>query len=397
MPGFRRIWLVIASLIAAAFFGSLLIRRAEQAFQPSFLESAVFPTRSFPTSTGEAAILVCKPDDPSPSCAQRTPDPSQDLANAGNGKARPAVSSDGVYKASYVNDGYGGASWVSNRPDSWIKIDLGQVSMINTVSLLNARAATSGDENPGQFAIAVSLSDVYTDGDSSNDDMEYTQVFQSDQTNFSGRVSQAETIRTQFSPVQARYVKITFKNAGAAIENVGVFMVEPPEQPTRTPYGDLAATTLTPAQVNTLSLTNTATAVPTSTSLPTGTVVTTSTDTSSQADTPTPLPTNTLTPPDTATPIPTEPLVTIVPPTAIPPTIQLPPVSIDPIIVIGNGQTLTFVCNGNAVEVRGNAHTITLLGSCSSITVTGNSNRIFWELGSPAITNRGMDNIIQQL
>ena len=406
VPGFRRISLVIASLIAAAFFGSLLFRRAEQAFQPSFLQGSALPTRLFPTSTREAAILVCKPDDPAPSCSHGALDPSQDLANAGNGTARPAVSNDGVYRAAYVNDGYKGASWVSARPDSWIKIDLGQVSMVNTVSLQNASTGASGEENPGQFVIAVALSDVYTDGDNSNDDVEYTQVFHSEQTGFSGRVSQAETIRTQFSPVQARYVKITFEDAGAAIEEVGIFMVEPPKPPTHTPHGDLAATTLTPAQINTLSLTNTATSVPASTSLPTDAVVTTTTDISSQADTPTPLPTNTLPPPDTATPVPTEPLPsdtpipllpTVVPPTAIPTTVEPPPASTDPIRVTGSGQTLTFTCNGNAAEIRGHANTVTLLGSCSSITVTGNGNSVFWQSGSPVITNRGKDNIIRQL
>ncbi|HKY55317.1 MAG TPA: DUF3060 domain-containing protein, partial [Anaerolineales bacterium] len=56
-------------------------------------------------------------------------------------------------------------------------------------------------------------------------------------------------------------------------------------------------------------------------------------------------------------------------------------------------QTLTFTCNGNAVEVRGNANTITLLGSCSSITVTGNANVIYYS-GSPVITNTGNENIL---
>jgi hypothetical protein len=66
-------------------------------------------------------------------------------------------------------------------------------------------------------------------------------------------------------------------------------------------------------------------------------------------------------------------------------------------VVTGADQTLTFTCNGNTVEIRGHANTITLLGSCSSITVTGNGNRVFWQFGSPVITNRGKDNIILQL
>lgn len=66
-------------------------------------------------------------------------------------------------------------------------------------------------------------------------------------------------------------------------------------------------------------------------------------------------------------------------------------------MVTGANQTLIFTCNGNAAEIRGHANTITLLGSCSSITVTGNGNHVFWESGSPVITNKGKDNIIQQL
>jgi hypothetical protein len=86
---------------------------------------------------------------------------------------------------------------------------------------------------------------------------------------------------------------------------------------------------------------------------------------------------------------------TAVPPTAVPPTIQPPPASSGTIIISDNDQTLTFTCNGNAVEVRGNANVITLLGSCASITVRGNGNVIYYS-GSPVITNTGNENIIQQ-
>lgn len=77
------------------------------------------------------------------------------------------------------------------------------------------------------------------------------------------------------------------------------------------------------------------------------------------------------------------------------PTIQ-PPASTGTILITDNDQTLTFTCNGNAVEVRGNANTITLLGSCGSITVKGNGNVIYWQSGSPVITDTGNENIISQ-
>ena len=83
-------------------------------------------------------------------------------------------------------------------------------------------------------------------------------------------------------------------------------------------------------------------------------------------------------------------------PTVTAPTIQPPPASSGTILITDNNQTLTFTCNGNAVEVRGNANVITLLGSCSSITVRGNANQVYWQSGAPIITNTGNENIISQ-
>jgi hypothetical protein len=256
--------------------------------------------------------------------------------------------------------------------------------------------------------IAVALSDEYADGDSDQDYMEYAQVFHSEQTGFSGRVSPAEIIRTQFPPVEARFVKITFEKAGAAIEEVGVFMVssrELAEQPTTTPQNNLPGITSTPTHTSTQLAMNTITSVPTGTWLPTDSAVPSLTDTPSLADTPTVLATTTQPPADPSTPVPTNPLPsdtpiplpTVVPPTAIPPTLEPSPVSTDTIIVSGSNQTLTFTCNEDAAEIRGHANTVTLLGSCSSITVTGNGNQVFWQFGSPVITIKGKDNIVRQL
>jgi hypothetical protein len=333
-------------------------------------------------------------------------DPSQDLADPENGAARPAVSKDArysqdqVHKAAYVNDGSQGVSWVSDSPDSWIKIDLGQTRTINTVSLKKGSLGSSDADSPGQFVIEVALSDVYADGDSSNDYVEYAQVFHSEQAGFSGTVSQAETLQMRFPPMKARFVKITFEKAGTAIEEVGVFMVEPPalaERPTRTARVDAPENTLTPT--SSLLATETATPLPSVTWVPTDTAV------FNPTGTPTPLPTQTLPPTVTATsgltnPLPSDtpiPLPTVALPTAIPVTIPASPASPGTILVNGSNQTLTFTCNSDAVEIRGHANTVTLLGSCSSITVTGNGNRVFWESGSPVITNRGRDNIVEQL
>ena len=449
----KRSSLVVAGLMIAAFVGSLLFSRAEQSFKPSPSQGAASPTPVLPTGASEVSLMICQPDVRAPLCASRQLDPSQDLANQGNGAAQPAVSKDArssygaVYPARYVNDRRSDTSWVSDSPDSWIKIDLGKVTTINTVTFQKGRVGSAGDHNPGQFVIAAALSDVYADGNSSNDYTEYAQVFNSEQTGFSGTISPAETVRVMFPPVQARFVKITFEEAGAAIEEVGVFDVQSPEgveQPTSKPEEDVPGVVLTPLLTDTLLPIDTATPSPTGTrpptvtptprptqtALPTDTPVSSAintpipsptstprpsntptplptntrrptdtptplpTNTRRPTDTPTPFPTNTQRPTDTTTPVPTNPLPLDTP---SPPTVEPVPASTDPIIITGSDQTLTFTCNGNAVEVRGHANTVTLLGSCSSITVTGNGNYVFWQYGSPVITNLGNDNIISQL
>jgi hypothetical protein len=419
IAGLRRTALVVAGFIATALIGSLLFRSIEQSFKPLPLEGVAEPTRALPTGTQAAATIICRPEDQTPPCPPREPAASQDLANQGNGAARPAISNaapfndDGLHQAAYVNDGRGGASWVSNSADSWIKIDLGKITTINSVSFQKGSLGSSNDNNPGQFVIAVALSDVYADGDSSNDYNEYAQVFNSEQLGFNGMVRNAETIRTLFPPVRARFVKMSFEKAGVAIEEVGVFMLQPPmpvEQSTRRPQNNVPGGSLTPTLAATLAPLESMTSVPTGTRLPFDTPI--PTDTRQPSDTPTLLPTDTPLPPPTntpppaatTTPVPTNPLPLDTP--TLLATVALPTASVLPIqpftpstaalIIIGNDQTLTFTCNDDAVEIRGHANTITLLGSCRSISVTGNGNSVFWQSGSPVITNRGQENIIYQ-
>ena len=413
-PEFMQLSLTIAGLLAAVLLGSLFFSRTGELLQPAPSQTVAEPTQLLLTSTGEVAITICKPEEQSSYCPPAKLHRSLDLANPENGSARPAVSkdarssADSLHRAASVNDGRGGASWVSNSADSWIKIDLGKVSTINTVSLRKGSAAASYDSDPGQFVIAVALSDVYADGDSRDDYVEYTQVFHSERTGFSGTVSQTETIQTYFPPVRARFVKITFEQAGAAIEEVGVFMGEPPllaEGSTPEPEDTQPAITLTSIRTTTPLPMASVTSAPTNTVVPSSTSTSTPSATPPPSDTPLALPTDTEPPANTSTPVPTVPLPsdtpiplpTAAPPTPVPPTAQPSPVSTDPIVVTGNDQTLTFTCNGNAAEIRGHTNTITLLGSCSSITVTGNGNEVFWQYGSPVITDRGTNNIIRQL
>jgi len=422
MPGanLQRTSLALALLLIVALIGSLLFSRTEQ--------SIVQPTPVLPTGTHPTGPVLCKPGDQAPSCSSGGLGSSQDLAAQGNGIAQPAVSKDArasdgvVYQAAYANDGRGDTSWVSNSAHSWIKIDLGNVRTINTVTLQKGWVGSSQDNDLGQFVIAVSQSDLYSDGNSSNDYTEYAQVFNSEQTGFNGTLPQGETVKTQFSPVKARFVKLTFERAGAAIEEVGVFMIQPSEQagsPTKTtsenkpedsatlvsanPLLPIATSTATPALTDSLLLTQTLTGLPTDTPLSPETEL--PTDTVQASETPVPLPTDTLPLADTATDVPLgsspfdtpNPLPTIVPPITIPSTVQSLPVSTEPILITGHDQDLTFICTGNDVEIRGHANTVTLLGSCNSITITGNRNQIFWQSGAPVITNNGKDNLISQM
>ena len=423
--GLMRISLTVASLFAALFLGSALFARAQASFSASLSQVAVTPTAVLPMSTSEVAITICTPDDPASTCPPGELDPNQDLADPGNGVASPAISKDVhlAHQAKYVNDGRGGASWVSNSPYSWIKLDLGQVRTINMVSLEKGRLVSSPDNELGSFVIAVAISDVYADGDSGDDYREYTQVFHSEQAGFRGIDPHTELIKTLFSPVEARFVKIMFEKAGAAIEEVGVFLVEEPPvlaaKPTRIPRDDLPGIFLIPTHTNTSIAVYTSTSIPTHTPTDTPTRLSTHTaepptntpppsvtptlpptqtkpptSTPLPSDTPTPLPTETQPAVDTSTPVPTALLPTLELPTAIVPTVQLTSASTEPIVVTQSDQTLIFSCNGNAAEIRGHANTVTLLGSCSSITVTGNGNRVFWQSGSPVITAQGQDNIV---
>jgi hypothetical protein len=345
--------LVVASLLVAIFIGSLLSRSQPPlaTSSPSAQGEVAMLTQPVATSTEKLAAVICQPGSQPPLCLAQEFDPSQDLTFAGNGSARPAVAKDTMpgygelHKAAYANDGrYGpGTTWVSKSAYSWIKIDLGKPTPINTVTFGRDRLGNLNDGDPGQFVIAVALhDDVYADGVSTNDLVEYTPVFNSKDAGYDGVVAGSETIRAQFAAVTARYVKITFEKPGTAIDEVEVFMARPPApgaSPTRKPRDEVhilvAAPTRTPFPVST------ATAIPTNTVAPTDTPVPPS-NTPVPTDTSTPRPTRTPVPTDTSPPVPTDTMAptatpvpvstnTPVPPTntAVPPTDVPVPVATD--------------------------------------------------------------------
>jgi len=321
--------LIVIVLMLAAFIGSLLRSPVQPQYSSSPDGGVSQPGPiSVATNTIEVAQVICKPGYLPPLCLAKEFNKSQDLTFQGNGSARPAVAKDtlpgysGVHKPAYVNDGlYGpGASWISNSAYSWIKIDLGKTTTINTVEFGRDRLGNFNDRDPGQFVIAVALNDnVYADGNSSNDYIEYTEIYNSDQTGFDGVVSGSETVRAEFGPVMARFVKIIFTNPGTAVDEVEVFMVQPPvvdNYATRRPKEDRPGIPSTAIPTSTSMPTKTATPVPTYTPVPpTSTPI--PTDTPEPTDTPIPPPTSTPQPTDTSVP-PTEPPTGLIEPVVVP-------------------------------------------------------------------------------
>jgi hypothetical protein len=345
--------LVMVMLMLAAYAGSLLGTGGSvmQAFRGQVEVRQQVP--GLATNTGETTEVICKPGYLPPLCLAKEFEPEHDLTYQGNGSARPAVAKDtmpgygGVHQPAYVNDGlYGpGASWISNSAYSWIKLDLGKVTTINTVTFGRDRLGNFNDRDPGQFVIAVALNDnVYADGDSSKDYIEYTQVYHSQEAGFSGIISGSQTVRAAFQPVTARYVKIIFANAGTAVDEVEIFMVQPPgvaDRSTRKPRDEQPAVPATAVPSNTPFPTDTAIPAPTDTPVPQPTDTPTDipptstprptltptpepTDTPPPTRTPTPEPTNTPVPTDTPAPAPTYTLEPIVGFTETPMVISTP-------------------------------------------------------------------------
>jgi len=339
--------LVVAGVLAAAFVASFLGNRTlfKEMFDPSPTQEQISrPIPILATNTGELQRTICRPGYLPPLCLAKEFDTSQDLTFQGNG-ARPAVAKDtlpghsGIHRAAYLNDGhYGnGASWISNSAYSWIKIDLGQGKSINTVEFGRDRLGNFNDRDPGQFTIAVALSDnVYSDGNSSNDSIEYALVYDSERAGFTGTVSGSETVTAHFGSVVARFVKITFANSGTAIDEVEVFMVQPALTlsggPTEKPNNRPPRATSTHIPTQTPQPTDTSTPIPTNTPRPTRTPTDIPTDTPVPTDTPPPptdtpteIPTNTPRPTRTPTNIPTDtPVPTDTPPPPTDPPTPIP-------------------------------------------------------------------------
>lgn len=335
MPSLKGIpvFLVLVGLAAVAFGGYLFYENNNS--QPQSLPTSQGHVRSGQVLTTDRrmARIVCKPGYVPPFClAGEFHNNEEDLILPENGMARPAVAKDVlasqgvVHRASHVNDGlYGpGASWVSGSKNSWIKIDLGEATRIDTVTFGRDRLGTLNDGDPGQFVIAVALADnVYADGNSRNDNLEYVPVYRSERAGFSGTITGAETVIAHIAPHLARYLKITFENERTAIDEVEAFLIQPPvaiiaqgaipgrDRPEEDVSPSIATNISNPIVTNTPVPEATATPIPTSTPVPTNTEPPTFTATPLPTQTFTPLPTSTAVPSDTPIPSPTDtPVVT---------------------------------------------------------------------------------------
>jgi hypothetical protein len=355
MPALRALptSLLAASMALAVFAGYVFYENQKTIPSSLHLQNGTVHSGRIMTADAREVRITCKPGAQQPLCLAGEYKKEDGLAYQGNGLARPAVAKDTMpdggdfHKAAYINDGlYGpGASWISNSRNSWIKIDLGKATKVNTVTFGRDRLGKLKGHNPGQFVVSLAVSDnVYANGNSSNDNKEYQQVYNSKQDGFSGRISGAETVVAQFAPMEARYIKITFENKGTAVDEVEAFMAQPPVassqpdspsrgKPDKDPSGSVSASAISPlvtvtsppvptatpvstdTQVpnDTVTPIPTATEVPTNTPVPTSTVVPTSTSippntpTPNPSDTPLPPPTSIAAPQDTSTPAPVEP------------------------------------------------------------------------------------------
>ena len=126
----------------------------------------------------------------------------------------------------FANDGFygNGASWVGIfDPNPWLKVDLGDNVVIDTITFGRDRVLGFNDRDPGQFIVSIASNDaVYADGNDDNDASEYTQIVDSS-GHFSGFINGAETIQTIFDPVNTRFIKVEFAREGVFIDELQVF------------------------------------------------------------------------------------------------------------------------------------------------------------------------------
>lgn len=147
-----------------------------------------------------------------------------------------------IHKEEFANDGFygNGRSWIANGPNSWLKLDLGVTAVIDKILFGRDRIGAYNDRDPGQFLIEYAMSDaVFASGNSDNDASEYSLALDSSTLLFSGTTSPTQSVSVDFetAPITARFLKLTFANAGTAIDEVEVFGTAVPAPATLALFG----------------------------------------------------------------------------------------------------------------------------------------------------------------
>jgi len=202
-----------------------------------FVATAV-RVEALPTGTPTAALGAdeCRSGFSQPACRARPFVRTADLAWSGNGFAQPAVAKNtiagfAIHKEANINDGYygNGASWVSAGADAWVKIDLGRVVRVDGIRLGRDRTGAFSDRGTGGFVVALASTDaVYATGVATDDDTEYTKVFEATAAEVASAPA-GTTFVAAFTPTFARFVKVQLKASGVALDEIevsGVVVVE---------------------------------------------------------------------------------------------------------------------------------------------------------------------------
>ena len=208
----------IRSVLGAALTGAFLLVTAPTAMASVTITSGAFASPLI-------GSLSCQSGYSPSQCSYQGFDTAGDLAFSGgvaaSGQASSTISGyPTIHNAPFLNDGrYGnGKSWISDTANSFITIDLGLVQMFDQIKFGRDRLGGFDDRDPGQFKIELSL-----DGSSYTNLVSDSSLF-----GFNGFINGADTVKVDFTSASAQYVKITFANAGTAIDEIEVSNIPEP-------------------------------------------------------------------------------------------------------------------------------------------------------------------------
>jgi hypothetical protein len=124
-----------------------------------------------------------------------------------------------IHDVAFLTDGFygNGSSWISSDANSSVQIDLGRVIAINSVMFGRDRLGFFDERDPGQFSISVSQTGSVG-------------TFNTLYTSSPGfEIHWDDGVKISFDGTSARYVNLSFENAGTAIDEVQITAVPEPE------------------------------------------------------------------------------------------------------------------------------------------------------------------------